>query len=310
MSISRSLFIAFFCSVFCFAHCKEYTIMYYNILWYNKDTKRDLEYVKILEKFNPDIIVAIELSNRSDDEQFFRNVIKEYDDDFRKGEFHPSGRGRTGCDINIYYNRDEFELLDQNFIKSDPRDFALYKIFHKESEEEFRIIGAHLKASKGGENEIRRERACQRLVKFLDENDMRENVIFGGDFNFYESSEGGYQLLVNDADLFDPLGPGDWHDNEEFRDLHTQSTRKQRVGGGSAGGLDDRFDFILFSKDFLDADDNAQYVIGSYKDIGNDGGDFNESVNDGNNEEVSKEIANALFNASDHLPVVIKINLN
>lgn len=52
------------------------------------------------------------------------------------------------------------------------------------------------------------------------------------------------------------------------------------------------------------------YVLGSYRDFGNDGGDFNEAINDGTNSEVSKEISDALFKASDHLPVLVKITIN
>ena len=53
----------------------------------------------------------------------------------------------------------------------------------------------------------------------------------------------------NGGRLFDPIDRiGNWHNNSSFSDVHTQSPRTAQFGGGASGGMDDRFDFILFSK--------------------------------------------------------------
>ena len=50
-----------------------------------------------------------------------------------------------------------------------------------------------------------------------------------------------------------------------------------------------------------------QYVEGTYWAVGNDGNHFNDAINDGNNNSVSEEIADALHDASDHLPVYMDV---
>jgi hypothetical protein len=75
--------------------------------------------------------------------------------------------------------------------------------------------------------------------------------------------------------------------------------------GGSTGGMDDRFDFILVSAPMVE-----KVESGSYMAYGNDGNHFNQDINSGSNSAVSAEIANALHAASDHLPVVADFDLS
>ena len=53
-----------------------------------------------------------------------------------------------------------------------------------------------------------------------------------------------------------------------------------------------------------------RYVQGSYHAVGNDGYHFNMSVNQGYNSSVPAEVAEALFDGSDHLPVTMKITVD
>jgi hypothetical protein len=57
----------------------------------------------------------------------------------------------------------------------------------------------------------------------------------------------------------------------------------------------------------LDKSSGLTYMPGSYVVIGNDGKHLNKSVNDPENKMVSVEIADALYEASDHLPVIIDL---
>jgi hypothetical protein len=104
--------------------------------------------------------------------------------------------------------------------------------------------------------------------------------------------------------LFDPIEtPGAWHNNSGYAAIHTQSTRTSDIGDdGSTGGMDDRFDFILVSSSLTD-----RVVNDSYTAYGNDGAHFNQSIISGTNSAVSTEIADALYYASDHLPVYADI---
>lgn len=63
--------------------------------------------------------------------------------------------------------------------------------------------------------------------------------------------------------------------------------------------------FISFFANY-EINNNAgiEYVENSYRAYGNDGNHFNLSVNEGDNDSVSSNVADALFYASDHLPVI------
>jgi hypothetical protein len=136
--------------------------------------------------------------------------------------------------------------------------------------------------------------------------------IVSGDLNLYGTDEPAYQKLLaeepeNYGRSFDPIDRyGGWHNNSSFADIHTQSTRTADLGdGGSTGGMDDRFDFILVSEPMLE-----KVKENSYMAFGNDGNHFNQAINNGTNSAVSPEVADALYYASDHLPVIADFDLS
>ncbi len=140
------------------------------------------------------------------------------------------------------------------------------------------------------------------------------NFILGGDFNMYSSSEAGFQDLVgsqadNDGRCFDPINqPGYWHDSYTFRNIHTQSPREDGSGSYTGGGMDDRYDLLLISASLEDGS-GLDYVTGSYDAYGNDGYRLNGDINDPTNQVVSAQIADALYYASDHIPVVLELQV-
>jgi hypothetical protein len=104
----------------------------------------------------------------------------------------------------------------------------------------------------------------------------------------------------DDGRLFDPIDRiGHWHNNSSFADVHTQSPRS-----GSYGGMDDRFDWIFVSESVLGETFEINYIDETYWAVGNDGNHFNQAINDGNNTSVNDAMADALHDASDHLPVI------
>lgn len=127
---------------------------------------------------------------------------------------------------------------------------------------------------------------------------LNSKALFGGTLNAYSSTEPGYQSLTATGDevLSDPAEkPGVWHNNVDYADIQTSFTRS---------GLTDRFDQVLISPDVADS-----YVPNSYTVFGNDGEHFFEPINIAPNLVVSAETAEALANASDHLPVYIDLLL-
>jgi hypothetical protein len=142
-------------------------------------------------------------------------------------------------------------------------------------------------------------------------------VILGGDFNLYNSDEPAYQLLLsedNAIQLEDPIDmPGDWHSGSyPDKSILTQSTRTSSIfGDGAGGGLDDRFDFMLCSENMLDGSVGYQYVNNSYYSLGNNGTCYNENITDCMpNFSVPSSVMNALYYMSDHLPVIMQLQLD
>ena len=205
-------------------------------------------------------------------------------------------------------------------LRTHPRDTDVYELYLKTNTlavgdtVKLVCIVTHPKA--GEEYAGSRYTLMQMVMNYVSQNYATENVLIMGDFNMYGASESGYQVLTrtysNTNALFtDPLanlgGVGEWNNSYQFARFHTQSTRNGNTTCFSDGGLDDRFDFILMADEIKYSYKHLRYVPNSYKAIGNDGYHFNQSINQGYNYVVPAEVAQALFDCSDHLPVTMKI---
>ena len=71
--------------------------------------------------------------------------------------------------------------------------------------------------------------------------------------------------------------------------------------------MDDRFDFILCGKEVMDNTYNVRYIDGTYRALGQDSRRFNGDVLSPLNSMVPNKIANALYDMSDHLPVIMEV---
>jgi exonuclease III len=170
-----------------------------------------------------------------------------------------------------------------------------------------RVYVMHLKAGDTQADADERAQQIAQLGSYYISNLPRvDKVIYAGDMNVYSSDESAYSQLIYSTEgglAADPINrPGNWHNNLKFADIHTQSPRVRQFGGGANGGLDDRFDQILLSRDLL-----SHYIAASYTAYGNDGNHFNDSINAMPNLAVPQETAQALHDASDHLPVYLDL---
>lgn len=174
----------------------------------------------------------------------------------------------------------------------------------------FVVIGAHFKAGNSSSDAAQRNQAATAIVDWIDAHNF-ENVFLLGDLNTYSSNESSFQSLIggNTFRFEDPItSNGNWHNNSNFASIHTQSTR---TSGNchSGGGLDDRFDHILCSEEVIEGDAQITYAPNSYFAIGNDGNHFNNAINSGTNYSVSSAVLSALYALSDHLPVIVDIEI-
>lgn len=227
---------------------------------------------------------------------------------------------------HIFYNSDKMVLDKHAVIRTTLRDIDAYELHFKTqslmAHDTVRLvcIVAHLKAGDSNDDVERRKAMLQNAMYYVDEHYANENVLIMGDFNMYSATESGYRLLTAtyenpEARFVDPLslvgGVGTWDNNRQYAPYHTQSTKNwvEYPDCPSGGGLDSRFDIMMMSDEIYMGFRSLRYVADSYQAVGNDGNHFNMSINQGSNGVVPTKVANALFTVSDHLPVMMKLNL-
>jgi len=288
-------------------------LMTYNILDYqgtsSNDNSREDDLRMVIEYVEPDIIMAEEVHGTTGYSHFLDDVLNFNDADLYEGAF--VDQSSSDIDIALYYKPAIFDVTSVTTIDITSnwghRDALECVITHLATGEEFRLYGVHLKAGTGNDDEEDREQEAENLRDYLNGLDYDAHFFVLGDFNFYNSDEGGFQRLTesqteNNGQLFDPIDEiGYWHNNNAFAEVHTQSPR-----GGNYGGMDDRFDFILASNSVL-VYSSLNYVEESYVSVGNDGNHFNQAINYGSNDAVPASVADALVDASDHLPVYLEM---
>ena len=301
-----------------FLNASSVRMLTYNLLNFSDDNERETHYVAILESISPDLIVAQEIVGQTGFANFQADVL----DIFQSGQWSgaPFINQSAQQDIALFFNHDLFTFINTDAINtaqsSGTRDVIEWNMIHNLSGMEFNIYGVHFKASSGSSNASQRLEEATILREHLNSLPIGRYFIVAGDFNIYSNSsstEPAFNMLTGDSDvntgrLFDPINRiGNWHNNSSFSDVHTQSPRTTSFGGGANGGMDDRFDWLFVSENILSDQSSMMYIEDTYTAFGNDGNHFNDAINSGNNTAVSDEMADALHDASDHLPVYMDV---
>ncbi|MBL7012921.1 MAG: lamin tail domain-containing protein [Candidatus Marinimicrobia bacterium] len=288
-------------------------IMTYNLLNYEDENDREDDFIAIINVIEPNLIIAEEVQGQSGFSHFKSDVLDITHPNMWTGATFTNQSASQ--DIALYYQHNLFTFISTSTINtaqsSGTRDVVEWIMMHNDSGIEFRVYGVHLKASSGDENAQQRLAEVTILRDYLNTLPAEIDFIVAGDFNIYShspTSEPAFDMLTGDSGdnngrLFDPIDRiGYWHNNSSYSDVHTQSPR-----GGNFGGMDDRFDWLFTSEVLLDDEADMHYISNTYWAFGNDGNHFNQSINDGNNTSVNDAIADALYNASDHLPVYMDV---
>lgn len=280
------------------------TFMSYNVLNFdNTGNNKENFLLTVIESVHPDILVVQELIELSGANRLFDSVISKIDTNYAMGTFINS----YDTDNGIFYRKDKFDFISNTPVKTALRDINQFKLIHKSSDEIFYIYSLHLKASSGGENEILRAEEVDSLRKSTALLPDSANFIICGDFNIYGENEAAYIALLDSSsngfviDNLEDVLTSTWN-NSINAPYHTQSPRVRSFGGGATGGMDDRFDMMLYSK-AINASGGMECFVGSLKAIGNDGNHFNDSINSLPNTSVTVDVANALHYSSDHIPI-------
>ena len=309
------------------------TFLQYNLLQYgnyqgyggcsestNNTQQKDENIRTILDYVKPDIFTVCEFGATATlQSDFLRHNLNTGSINYWKSDNIINYAGENLIN-HIFYDSRKVGLKKHVALHTYPRDTDVYELYLKTNALAFGdtvklvCIVTHPKA--GEDYEGSRYTLMNTVMNYVSQHYATENVMIMGDFNMYRASETGYQLLTRtysdvNARFIDPLanfgGVGEWNNNYQFARFHTQSTRNGNYSCFSSGGLDDRFDFILTADEIMYGYKHMRYVPNSYKAIGNDGYHFNKSINEGYNYAVSADVANALFEISDHLPVTMKV---
>lgn len=304
MKIRNLVLILVCCYNFLFAQ-DTLKIMTYNLLNYViTNAERDGYYKTIISAAKPDVLVVQEITSQEAVNNFLANVINAAGvGTYSAGVFLDG----PDTDNAIFIKTGKIQFISNTRIKTALRDITEFKLYHTASAETLRIYSVHLKASSGTDNEALRAAETDSLRKITDALGFGKNFMVLGDFNIYGSTEACYQKLLqvkpgSEGHFIDAITmTGTWN-NSAYAPYHTQSPRWRQFGGGATGGLDDRFDLLLFSKAVNDPG-GVTYIQGTMTAFGNDGNHYNDSINRPPNAAVSMDVANALHNASDHLPV-------
>lgn len=306
-----------------------FTVMNYNVLNFPTGSMENRQDTlkKIIDFVEPDFILLQELKSEAGLISIAEESCVDLEGEYRAAAWETlQSNPNSGWPLqqNIVYNAERFTLYEENVVLTSYRDFNEFIFYFNSEELESQqdtaflyVYTTHLKSSQGEDNEQLRLEMVEYFAAHLATLPLDAQVIIGGDFNLYNSDEPAYQLLLsedNAIQLEDPIDmPGDWHSSGyPDKSILTQSTRTSTIfGDGAGGGLDDRFDFMLCSENMLDGSAGYQYVNNSYYSLGNNGTCYNENITDCMpNFSVPSSVMNALYYMSDHLPVIMQLQLD
>lgn len=281
---------------------------YNTLFWPDDYAVRAPYFATVLAEIHPDVIVLQEVESQTGVNRFKSLVLEAFaPGDYSQMPFVNGPNSDNAC----FFRPAAVESLFHEQVYTTIRQTSAYRfrpVGYQSSDAEFTILSTHLKAGSSGSDATDRLAMTTVIRDYLNDYPSGSNFMVAGDFNLQTASEASYQMLIsfqadNDGRSKDPINSaGYWHDNSSYRYIHTQATQLEW------GGMDDRFDFILVSF-ALDDGEGLSYEPLTYDAFGNDGAHLNQAINDPPNGVVSQEVADALNAASDHLPVVLELQL-
>jgi hypothetical protein len=290
---------------------------------YNNNVAKKDGYIKtIINYIKPDIFSVNEIvANAAMMEHLLGKLNETWTNKYKRPDFIHNNTPYTAN--TVFYNSEKLIFYSQEIVQTYLRDVNLYKFYYNSSnlgnggDTTFLIcVVAHLKAGHESYDENKRKIMAENIMKFIDDYDKNNNYLLMGDFNLYTNQEGAWRLFTDYSDpvinFNDPVNKsGSWHNNQQYRYYHTQSTHSDDNGCAVPGGLDDRFDFILISDNIKFGNKKVKYIPSSYWAVGQDGKHYNKGLLDSPvNTTVPSDVLTALYKNSDHLPVKLKLEIN
>ncbi len=281
----------------------------------------------ILNYHRADLVSYNELKNDAKGaDSIFQNVMLPVNSDYKMAPFSGSGFLANA----LFYNSQKLAHHSSDKIVKDEqganlvRQIDVHCLYYNQQaaleagDTTFLVVyQAHLKAGSDLDDLDERLAACKAIMNYHIDHHRDINYLLMGDLNLKSSTEEAYKELTENAQTSvrfnDPIAsPGAWNSNSNFAEIHSQSTRSSETNSDcfSGGGLDDRFDFILCGTEMLNGSRSFSLLTSSYKSLGNDGQHFNKDILSPANNSVPPAVLTALYNCSDHLPIVADVVVN
>ena len=270
----------------------------------------------VLNDYRPHLFTVNELNPNVTYANGIKALSFDYTDDVDNANF----TNNTGSSIvnQLFYDSNIFEFTGNDVIGGSLRDINVYHLYVKETAEKgdtayLDLIVCHLKAGNGSSDENQRQNSAVSIMNYINNQALGKNVLVLGDFNIYSNNEPAFQTFVFNSNqsirLKDPAGKQNGWAGSGNAVHHTQSTRSNSPDCGSSGGMDDRFDMILASKEVMGDSAGIKYVPDTYRAFGNDGNSYNTELTCSGSGSVPLSVCIALKQLSDHLPVVMELEI-
>ena len=268
----------------------------------------------VLDELKPDILVVQDMGDAEGVDLFLNQVLNHSKKLYKKAKF--SNQADTAS--AFFYNGKNIKLNSTQEIPTGNRSVWVFKVKIKKGAgkgKNLTIYSVHLPEGTNAAAKNSRTTDAEIIRTQLNTRHSSGDLfLLCGTFNLFGTTDAAFKALTESgADesgrVFDPLDKaGKWHRKKKVAIYHTESTRKASGGVGASGGLDDRYDNFFISQGITDST-SLTYVEDSYLAYGNDGKHFKKAVTTPANKIVPQDIAEALYRASDHLPIVMDLGL-
>jgi endonuclease/exonuclease/phosphatase family metal-dependent hydrolase len=277
-------------------------------------TDRVEDFKTVLDELQPDILVVQDMMDVDGATLFLNTVLNHSKALYKKAKF----TNQDGTATAFFYNKKTIKLTSQEEIPTLNRSIWGYTVKIKKGDGKNKILNVysvHLPYGTKTTDKNLRDDDVELLRAHLDmTHQPGDFFVVCGTFNLAGTKDKAFKILTaddvpNNGALLDPLDiTGRWHNKKKHQLSFSVSTRKMDTGVGAAGGLKDRYDNFFISQGILD-DENFTYREGSYIAYGNDGKHLRKAITVPDNQVVSQDVAEALYLASDHLPIVMELGL-
>nr|NQU89329.1 hypothetical protein [Bacteroidota bacterium] len=308
------------------------TVMHYNILNFgnytsyctvaNNDHADKVGWLKVvIDHYLPDIFTVNEISDDTYYHQLILNSVLNASGRNYYQKANATNFANSDIINMLYFNSEKFGLAGQDVILHWLRDMNVYKLYYRDANlvvtndtTFIYCIVSHLKAGSYSDDKAIRADMTADITEYIETRQITDPVFILGDLNLQNSSEQAWINLAENPDeqyrFSDPAqAVGSWHNNAAFSQVHTQSTHTVSNGCASSGGMDDRFDFVLCNPALFLPDGDVSYLEESFHIPGQDGQRLNGSLIDPPNYSAPEPVIEALYEMSDHCPVLAKFKI-